>query len=272
MPNAIPLWNTTPPGTPDPARASEPAAKEVPHLIPFILPGKPRPLVIVCPGGGYGTRAGHEGDPIARWLNALGISAAVLHYRHSPFRHPVPLHDAQRAIRLLRLRSAELGVDGSRIGILGFSAGGHLACSAANFGDDGISGATDPVDRTSSRLQALVSSYAVISFGEHRHHGSMVNLLGVEDPEPALRQRLSLETSVTARNPPSFIWSSADDSVVDVRNSLHYSEALLRHKVPFALHVYPHAPHGIGLGFDFPGSARLWTHDCAEWFFEIGFR
>jgi acetyl esterase/lipase len=262
MPATFPLY---PAG---PAPGSLPGGEQ-PTIIPFPA-SRPAPTILVLPGGGYGTRAAHEADPIAQWVHSLGLSAAVLHYRHAPHRHPVPLHDAQRGVRLLRARASAWSVDPSRIAILGFSAGGHLAASVANFGADGDAAASDPVERESARVQACIACYAVISAGSHGHQGSFVNLLG-ETPDPQLRQRLSLETSVGAGNPPTFIWHSADDQAVPVQNALLYAQALVEHRVPVALHVYPHAPHGIGLGFTFPGSARTWTAACAEWLREIGF-
>ena len=137
--NSLNLWPGKAPGSVVAEHAGDERALEVPLLKPFLLDKRatPRPLVIILPGGGYGGRAGHEADPIAQWLNGLGLHAAVCHYRVFPWRHPVPLHDAQRAVRLVRANAAEWGVDPDRIGILGFSAGGHLACSVANFGDDG---------------------------------------------------------------------------------------------------------------------------------------
>jgi acetyl esterase/lipase len=268
----IPLWPGVAPGTiGDAKRAHEPAAKESPNLVPFPLKdGTPRAAVIVCPGGGYGVRAAHEGEPVALWLNSLGIAAFVCHYRVAPFRHPVPLGDAQRAVRLVRARAAEWHVDPARIGMLGFSAGGHLACAAANFGEDAREHA-DPIERQASRLQACIACYPVISYGEHGHRGSFANLLG-EGADPAVAQRLSLETSVTAGNPPTFIWHTADDAAVSVQNPLLYAAALARQRVPVSLHVYPRGPHGLGLAQEFAGMARGWTGACAEWLAEIGFR
>jgi acetyl esterase/lipase len=244
-------------------------AKETPHLKLFLLEGEaPRPLVVVCPGGGYAGRAPHEADPVAEWLNGVGLHAAVCHYRVFPWLHPAPLGDAQRAVRLLRHHASAWQVDPARIGILGFSAGGHLACSAANFGDDGVAAAADPVERCPSRVNALIACYPVVSFGPCGHRGSMVNLIG-ERPDPDLHRKLSLENTVTPLNPPSFLWHSADDSGVPVANSLLYAQALSGAKVPFSLHVYPRAPHGIGLGRDHPGAARDWTSACEAWLREL---
>lgn len=272
MPSPAPeaLWPGVPPGRIAPGQEGHARAGEVPHLAPFLLPGEaPRPLIVVCPGGGYGNRAAHEGAPVAAWLNRLGLHAAVLHYRVFPWRHPAPLLDAQRALRLVRARARAWGVDGSRVGILGFSAGGHLACSAANFGDEGDPRG-DAVARCSSRADALIACYPVVSFGEHRHHGSMLNLLGPR-PEPGLRRLLSLETSVSPRNPPTFLWHTADDAGVPVENSLLYAAALARERVRCALHIYPRGHHGLGLAEGEPGSVALWPEACAGWLREIGF-
>jgi acetyl esterase/lipase len=271
--DSIPLWPGQAPGEiADPKRAGEEAAKESPRLVPFPLrDGAARATVIVCPGGGYGRRAPHEADPVALWLNTLGIGAVVCHYRVSPFRHPAPLKDAQRCIRLVRSRARDWNVDPARIGILGFSAGGHLGCAAANFGDDGDAAAGDPVERQSSRLQACIGCYPVISHGVYGHRGSFLNLLG-EQPDPALCERMSLEKTVSERNPPTFLWHTAEDQAVSLQNPLLYAAALAARRVPVSLHVYPKGPHGIGLAQDFPGTARGWTGACAEWLQEIGFR
>ncbi len=275
MPNpgdTIELWPGTPPGAIAPGQEQHERARELPCLTPFLLPGtRPRPLVIVLPGGGYSHRAAHEADPVAQWLNGIGLHAAVCHYRVFPWRHPAPLSDAQRAVRLVRANAAAWQVMPDRIGILGFSAGGHLACSVANFGDDGAADATDPVAGVASRVNALIACYPVISAGSCSHRGSFANLLG-EQPDADVLHRLSLENSVTPRNPPAFIWHTADDGAVPVANSLFYAQALSAAKVPFALHVYPHANHGIGLGRDFPGTAREWTHACDTWLHELGWR
>ena len=229
------LWPGERPGSCREDQRDHPGAREMPHLVPFLLPrdGVVRPLVVVLPGGGYGGRAGHEGAPIAAWLNEIGLHAVVCNYRVYPWLYPTPLIDAQRAVRLTRAHAAEWGVDPARIGVLGFSAGGHLACAVANFGDDGEAGAAEPVARCSSRVQALISCYAVVSSGSKGHAGSFRNLLG-EKPAPELLHRLSLENSVTAANPPAFIWHTANDGAVPVANALLYAEALDAAKVPFA--------------------------------------
>lgn len=263
------LWSGPMPGAQAPGQDRHACAQETPHAKLFLLAGdRPRPLMVVLPGGGYSCRAPHEADPIAEWFNGLGLHALVCHYRVFPWRHPAPLADAQRAVRLARAHAAAWHVDAARIGVLGFSAGGHLACSVANFGDDGEAASADPVARQPSRVNALVACYPVVSSGPFGHRGSFNNLLG-ERADPALTQRMSLEHTVTPHNPPAFLWHSANDPGVPVENSLLYAQALSAAKVPFALHVYPNARHGIGLGRDYPGTAREWTRACETWLHEL---
>jgi len=263
-PQAVFLWPNGAPG------AKGDTLEDKPRITPYLVSGDgPNACIVVCPGGGYGGRAAHEGEPVARWLNTLGISAVVLDYRVKPYLHPIPLGDAQRAIRFVRAKAAEWRIDPKRVGILGFSAGGHLAASASTIFDASNPDAPDPIDRQSCRPDATVLCYPVITFGEFRHNGSMVNLLG-KDPDPKLRESLSLETRVTSQTPPTFLWHTSDDSGVPVENSLLYAMALRRNKVPFALHVFPHGPHGIGLAANVP-EARQWPTICAEWLKGLGF-
>ena len=266
-PDHVPLW---PDGAPEVA-GCPPA--DLPRLLPFPLEDAAHAAaaaVIVCPGGGYGRLAPHEAEPVARWLNALGVAAFVLRYRVAPHRHPLPLGDAQRAIRLVRQRAADWRVDPARVGILGFSAGGHLAASAGTHFDAGDPAAADPVDRQSCRPDLMVLCYPVITLGEHRHHGSMLNLLGA-DPPAELRDLLSNERQVSAATPPAFLWHTADDAAVPVENSLLFAAALRRHGVPFALHVFPRGRHGLGLASADPMVGR-WTDLCAAWLAGQGFR
>jgi acetyl esterase/lipase len=261
----IPLWQT------DIPRFRSDIPYEIPAIKPYLLPGGSlHPAIIVLPGGGYTNRAAHEGEPIARWLNEIGVSAFVLSYRVAPYRHPVPLLDVQRAIRTVRSRAAEFGVDPQRIGILGFSAGGHLASTAGTHFDAGDPNATDPVERASCRPDALILCYPVISFGEYRHDGSRTSLLG-ENPPQELIDLLSNEKQVTAQTPPTFLWHTANDGAVPVENSLLFAAALSRHKVPFDLHVFADGPHGVGLALDRPALAA-WTGLCAAWLKDLGWR
>lgn len=241
----------------------------IPRLTPYLPAGVSRGAIVICPGGGYRMLAPHEGEPIARWLNGLGVAAFVLEYRVAPHRHPVPLGDAQRAIRLVRHHAAEWALADGPLGVLGFSAGGHLAASAGVFADDGERESADPVARASARPDALILCYPVLTFGESRHQGSIENLLGPDAPAAALAA-LSLETRVTPATPPTFLWHTADDAAVPVENSLLFAGALRRAGVPFALHVYPHGRHGLGLATDDP-VVGSWTMLCGTWLATQGF-
>ncbi|WP_123041969.1 alpha/beta hydrolase [Cohnella candidum] len=259
----IPLWQGEPPY----GEGTEP--KQIPRLTLYPAEGA-RGLVVVCPGGGYGGLADHEGGPVAEWLNAIGISAVVLKYRLSPYSHPVPLADASRAIRHARHLAGEWGHSPDRIGILGFSAGGHLAASAGTLFGNGHPESADPVERLHSRPDAMVLCYPVISFGEYRHHGSMVNLLG-DNPDPALRQQLSIEKQVGNDTPPAFIWFTDDDGAVPAENGLLMAGALSRHRIPYELHVFEHGRHGLGLCDGEDLTARAWTSLCENWLRKQGF-
>lgn len=227
---------------------------------------------IVCPGGGYRTLASdHEGKQVAEWLNSLGVSAFVLQYRVGPrYLYPAPLQDAQRALRLVRSRAAEYGVDPARLGIVGFSAGGHLAATAGTHSDDGTADAAAPVERLGSRPAFMILGYPVISFSApFTHRGSVVYLLG-ETPDPKLKEELSNERHVTSRTPPAFLFHTADDTSVPVENSLAFFAALRKEGVPGELHVFPRGRHGVGLA---QGDAALsaWPKLCATWLETMGF-
>lgn len=262
---SIELW---PEGAPHASGADE---EDRPRLVPYLVKSHEGPVgcVIVCPGGGYARRAEHEGGPVAEWLNSLGIAAFVLHYRVAPYRHPAPLADCRRAIRWVRSHAPELGVNPDKIGILGFSAGGHAAAMAGVHHEAGDAEAADPIERVSSRPDALVLCYPVISFVQHHHKGSMNNLLG-EDAPQQLREQMSGELAVNADTPPAFLWHTADDPGVAVENSLMFAAALSRHRIPFDLHVYESGRHGIGLAQSHP-EAHTWTALCANWLRKRGF-
>lgn len=225
-----------------------------------------RPAVVICPGGGYGGLAmGHEGHAIAKWLNTLGITGVILDYRHrgKGYGHPAPLRDAQRAVRLVRASAAAWRVHPGRVGVLGFSAGGHLASSVSVHHDTGDAGAADPVERQSCRPDFAVLCYPVIAFGrDFSHKGSQRNLLGPE-PAPELVAEMSTERQVTADTPPTFLWHTTADRGVSARNSVVYYLALLEDGVPCELHVFEEGRHGIGLGTGLP--AEDWPKLCARW-------
>ncbi|HEX7715554.1 MAG TPA: alpha/beta hydrolase [Bacillota bacterium] len=258
------LWEDKIPGY----RQEIPQAK--PSLKQFMPDsGSARGAIIVCPGGGYEYKAAHEGEPIARWLNSLGLTAFVLDYRVSPYRYPIPVLDANRAVRWVRYHAENWHLDPNQIGLLGFSAGGHLAATVGTQFDNGQPDAADPVDRVSSRPDALILCYPVISLGQYGHRGSIESLLG-PNPSDTLRQSLSNELRVTTDTPQTFLWHTANDGAVPVENSLMFAAALSRCRVPFAMHIFPDGHHGLGLADENPPVA-VWTELCADWLKQIGF-
>jgi acetyl esterase/lipase len=243
--------------------------EDCPALTPYLVEGRGNAAVIICPGGGYGMRAEHEGEPIARWLNSLGISAVVLRYRVAPYAYPAALLDAQRAVRYVRFHSQAMGINPQKIGILGFSAGGHLTASAGTHYDTGNPNATELMERESCRPDLLILCYPVISMKDpFTHEGSRFNLLG-SHPDPALVELMSSEVQVTEDTPPAFLWHTSDDPVA-VENSLLFASALSQHKVPFDLHVYAKGRHGLGLAEE-DEHVRTWTDVCAIWLKRNGF-
>ncbi|MGL4462011.1 MAG: alpha/beta hydrolase [Planctomycetia bacterium] len=222
--------------------------------------------VVVCPGGGYGVLAmGHEGVDVARWLAGRGVVAVVLRYRLAPrYQHPSPLQDVQRALRWTRANAERLGVKEDRVGVWGFSAGGHLASTVSTHFDEGTADAPDPVDRKSCRPDFAVLAYPVISLAQpFTHAGSRRNLLG-EKPDPALVESLSNDTQVTSRTPPTFLFHTGEDKAVPPENSIAYYSALRKAGVPAEMHIYQSGVHGVGLAAanpllaDWPDRLRNW--------------
>ena len=222
----------------DPALYAYPAEK-----------GYGRGTVIVCPGGGYGGKAAHEGEPVARWLNSLQINAYVLDYRVNPDLHPAPISDVRRAISIARTRAADQGHKTDKIAVLGFSAGGHLAACAATMWPD-----------QDSRPDAAILCYPVISFGKFGHIGSRANLLG-ETATSALISDMSVENRVDRQTPPIFLWHTANDEGVPVENTLLMASALAGKKIPFACHIFPDGRHGLGLAEDHETTGK-WRELC----------
>lgn len=230
--------------------------------------------MVICPGGGYGMLASHEGEGYALWLASNGVSCFVLKYRlgSSGYRHPVMLNDAARAMRTVRARAGEWGIDPNRIGIMGSSAGGHLASTLLTHFDPGNPDASDSIERQSSRPDLGILCYAVITMGRYTHQGSKQNLLGT-DPSAELVEDLSNELRVTSKTPPCFLWHTVEDRAVPLENSLQFAEALRRNGIPFDLHVYEKGQHGIGLGSreEVAGKHHPWTDDCLFWLKTRGF-
>jgi acetyl esterase/lipase len=273
----IPLW---PQGTPG-AKGSDPKL-DIPTLSVWL----PKPeaatgaAVVICPGGGYQMLADdHEGKQVAQWLNSLGAAAFVLKYRLGPrYHHPAMLDDAARAIRTVRAGGKKWGVDPHRVAILGFSAGGHLASTAATHFDAGKADADDPIERVSSRPDRAILVYPVIALATpYGHTGSKKNLLG-DNPSEDLVRSLSNETQVTPETPPTFLAQTNEDTAVPAENSLLFVMALRRAKVPVEFHLFEKGRHGLGLG---SGSKQFgiapdlafqeWPKLCAIWLKGQGF-
>lgn len=224
--------------------------------------------VVICPGGGYGGLCVQpEGTGIANWLGRHGITGVVLEYRLPHGRATVPLLDAQRAIRTVRARAGELGLDPTRIGIMGFSAGGHLASTAATHGDAGEAMAADAIARTSCRPDFAILIYPVISMGPEAHAGSRQNLLGkVQTPE--LMRAYSNELQVTAATPPSYLAHARDDTVVSIANSQSFAAACDKAGVPVRLLELATGGHGLN-GYQGP-SWDAWQSGALAWLAERG--
>lgn len=224
--------------------------------------------VVVFPGGGYGHLAmGHEGKDIAEWYNKLGVTAFVLKYRHNGaggYQHPIPMQDAQRAIRLVRSRAAEWKIDPQKIGVMGFSAGGHLASTVGTHFDKGDASAKDPIDQVGCRPDFLILCYPVVSLTtSYTHQGSKTNLLGKE-PDEKLVQSLSNETQVTAETPPTFLFHTNADTGVPAENSVLFYLALRKAKVPAELHIYQNGAHGVGLAAK-DAVLGTWSDRLSDW-------
>jgi len=267
--NPIPLWPESAPG------ALGQQDKDIPALTPFLPPADQATgaAIVICPGGGYGGLAEHEGKDYALFLSDQGLACFVLKYRLGShgYRHPRMLEDATRAVRLVRARAAEWKVDPKRVGIMGSSAGGHLASTLLTHFDAGKTEAPDPIERQSSRPNLGILCYPVISMGAHAHQGSKNNLLG-KDPDPELVKLLSNELQVTKDTPPCFIWHTWEDKGVKIENALEFAAALQRAGVPFDLHIYQQGRHGIGLN-DKPPFANVhpWAKDLLFWLKVQGF-
>ena len=258
----IVLW---PGGAPNAVGTEE---VDVPTLTPY-QPASPAPTgtgVVICPGGGYASLAmDHEGRQVAAYFNGLGVTAFILKYRLGPrYRHPSMLDDAQRAIRYVRAHATEYGLRGDRIGIMGFSAGGHLASTAGTQFAPPVPASTDPIERHGSRPDFLILGYPVITFVEsYTHKGSRERLLGNEQ-HPDRTMALSNDRRVTPETPPTFLFHTNADKGVPPENSVDFYLALRRAGVAAELHIYEQGQHGVGLAPADP-VLRSWPDRLTDW-------
>lgn len=258
----LPLWEKGAPG----ANGNEP--KDIP-MAKVRLPSsdKPTGALIICPGGGYGNLAmGHEGQEIAEWANDMGLAAIICDYRHrgKGYGHPAPLQDAQRAIRLVRTMAKEWNVAPNRVGIMGFSAGGHLVSTVLTRFDAGDPNNADPIDRASSRPDYGILAYPVILFGQPgTHKGSEKNLLG-DSPDPKLLESFQSDLNVTKDTPPTFLFHTLEDKGVVPQNSVAFFAAMLKNGVSGELHVFEKGSHGKGLAKTIQGTSE-WPNVCRRW-------
>lgn len=261
-PQTISLWEGATPGSLGDTPADRP-------VMTFYRPsgrGGAGTAVIIAPGGAYqGLAISYEGVQEAYWFNAMGVAAFVLQYRLGPrYHHPVELGDAQRAIRIVRAKAKDWNISPDHIGMMGFSAGGHLAATAGTHFDSGKPQDPDVIERAGSRPDFLILAYPVISFQPSiTHAGSVRNLLG-DDPDPKLIEDLSGELRVTSETPPTFIFQTTNDQLVPVENSVVFYRALVKAKVPVEMHLFENGPHGVGMGLTDP-ALSMWPTLLANW-------
>jgi len=260
-PVAKPLW---PQGAP---MAQGTADVDVPTLTAYLPAENPtKSAVVIAPGGSYmHLSMDKEGSDVAKWMNAHGVAAFVLKYRLGPkYHHPVELGDAQRAIRTVRAEAASMGIAPNHVGMMGFSAGGHLAATAGTMFEEGPAANADAIDKESARPDFLILAYPVITFDpQFAHMLSRKNLLG-ENPDKGLVDWMSAENRVTEATPPTFLYTTTDDKTVPVMNSILFYSALIKNKVSAELHIFEHGPHGSGLAQGFP-DLKVWPDLLATW-------
>jgi len=268
-PETVVLWPKGAPG----AKGDKP--EDTPRIDVYPATEKPcGAAMVVCPGGGYGgLAADHEGRQVAQFYNSLGVTTFVLYYRlgSKGYHHPIEVNDAKRALRWVRSNAQNFHIDPQRIGITGFSAGGHLASTAATLFDDGDANAADPIDRVSSRPDVCVLGYPVITMmNDFTHKGSRANLLGPDKADDELAAKLSSQNNVTDRTPPTFIFQTDEDTAVPAENAVNYYLALRKHHVPAEMHIYQRGPHGVGLMHGDP-ILGTWRLHLADWLRAGGF-
>jgi acetyl esterase/lipase len=256
------LWSGAAPG----ALGNE--DQDIPSMTVYLPRNTPVGMtaVIILPGGAYRNLAtNHEGRQVANYFNAAGMAAFLLKYRLGPrYHHPIEMGDAQRAIRMVRSHASEWHIDAARIGIMGFSAGGHLAAIVSTRFDSDVLAATDPVDRTDSRPDFAILAYPVISLIEPwTHQGSKTNLLGENAPADLARS-LSADLAVNRQTPPTFLFQTNADTTVPAENAVHYYLALRKAGVPTEMHIFESGPHGLGLALDNPPIGE-WARLLLNW-------
>jgi acetyl esterase/lipase len=268
---STPLWSGAAPGALGDSEADKP------RMYTFLPANRStNAAILVIPGGGYkNVGIGYEGFEVAQWFNQQGMAAFVLDYRVAPYHYPVEIDDGRRAMRLIRAHAEEYGIDPHRLGVVGFSAGGHLASSLGTHCESAAAAlstpsqnvpqhAIDPVDSIDCRPDFMVLGYPVISMQlPLAHPGSRMNFLG-PNPDPALEREYSNDLAVTQATPPTFLFATTKDPVVPVENSLDFYRALERAKVPAELHIYDYANHGCGLCGDIP-SVSTWPLLLRNW-------
>ena len=269
MQTPVPLWPDGAPG------ALGTSTNDIPTLTAYLpdATNATGAAMVICPGGGYAHLAPHEGNDYALWLNQHGVTCFVLKYRlgSDGYRHPAMLNDAARAVRWVRAHANEFNVDPHRVGIMGSSAGGHLAATLMTHFDAGDTNAADAIERESSRPDLGILCYAVISMGQYTHKGSRDYLLGT-NASPELLKSLSNELQVTTNTPPCFLWATFEDNAVPMENTMMFAEALRKNHVPFDLHIYEKGRHGIGLKDKPPfKNPHPWAADCLFWLKEQKF-
>jgi len=266
-PQAFQLWEHGAPG------AQGTAPEDVPTITAFVPldPTRSGTAVLIAPGGSYHMLASnHEGRQVANWFNAMNVTAFVLKYRLGPkYHNPIELEDAQRAMRWVRAHAAQYGFDPNRVGMMGFSAGGHLTSTVGTHFDDGNPAASDPIDRVSCKPDFLILGYPVITMlPPYAHEGSVTSLLG-DNPSTELRKQMSSELHVTAETPPTFLLSTTEDGLVPVENTVMFYMALRKAGVPAEMHVFEKGPHGVGLDLADP-VLGVWPTLLANWLRERG--
>ena len=258
----IRLWSGTAPG----ALGGE--SQDTPDMTVYLPRNTPAGMtaVIILPGGGYrNLAANHEGRQVASYLNAAGMVGFVLKYRLGPrYHHPVEMGDALRSLRMVRSHAGEWNINPAHIGIMGFSAGGHLAATVSTHFDSGDPAAADPVDRVDSRPDFAILAYPVISLVEPwTHQGSKINLIGENAPADLARS-LSADLAVTPRTPPTFIFQTNADTTVPAENAVDYYLALRKAGVPAEMHIFENGPHGLGLALNDPALGQ-WPALMLNW-------